>query len=516
MAQIERWARQFPDKVAAHFPDRGGSLTYGALDARANRIAQWLIGLGLQPGEGIAMLMDNRPEFIELVYACRRAGLYYTPLSVHLRPQEVAYMLQDAQARAIIVSPGLAELATALLHDGVVGAVPRFAVGEGLPGYESFEDALARYPAPTTLPQRPVGREFLYSSGTTGLPKGIKRPLVAWENREAPDWDMTWKSLYGFDTDTVYLSPAPLYHAAPHGYAIRRTIGEGGTAVVMAKFDAMRALELIERHRVTHSQWVPTMFVRLLALPEEDRRRFDLSSHRCAIHAAAPCPVAVKQRMMDWWGPILWEYYAGSEGVGTTVASPRDWLARPGTVGRPVNGVTLHICDDDGRELPAGEVGRICFEGAPRFAYHNAPEKTVAAYNAHGWASLGDLGRMDEDGWLFLSDRRADLILSGGVNLYPAEIEAVLVRHPQVAEVAVVGVPNEDFGEQVHAVIVPRDPSIDQARFRGELEALCREHLAGTKRPRSWEFAEELPRSEAGKLLRRILKERYLTPGASA
>jgi acyl-CoA synthetase (AMP-forming)/AMP-acid ligase II len=258
------------------------------------------------------------------------------------------------------------------------------------------------------------------------------------------------------------------------------------------------------------------MFVRLLALPEEDRRRFDLSSHRCAIHAAAPCPVAVKQRMMDWWGPILWEYYAGSEGVGTTVASPRDWLARPGTVGRPVNGVTLHICDDDGRELPAGEVGRICFEGAPRFAYHNAPEKTAAAYNAQGWASLGDLGRVDEDGWLFLSDRRADLILSGGVNLYPAEIEAVLVRHPQVAEVAVVGVPNEDFGEQAHAVIVPRDPSTDQATLRAELEALCREHLAGTKRPRSWEFAEELPRSEAGKLLRRILKERYLTPGGSA
>jgi acyl-CoA synthetase (AMP-forming)/AMP-acid ligase II len=513
MALLERWARETPGKAAAHFPDLGTSVTFGALDARANRAAQWLIALGLQPGDGIALLMDNRPEFLELAFACRRAGVYYTPLSVHLRPQEVAYMLGDAQAKVIVVSPGLADLAQSLLREGATGAVPGFAVGEGVEGYASYEDALAAFPAPAPLPERPVGAEFLYSSGTTGLPKGIKRPLVPWEKRLAPMWDMTWKSLYGFGPDTVYLSPAPLYHAAPHGYTIRRTIAEGGTAVIMAKFDPLRALELIERFRITHSQWVPTMFVRLLALPEEDRRRFDLSSHRVAIHAAAPCPVGVKQRMMDWWGPILWEYYAGSESVGTTVASPQDWLAHPGTVGRPVNGVKLHICDESGQELPPGEVGRISFEGAPRFAYHNAPEKTAAAYDARGWATLGDLGRVDEEGWLYLSDRRADLILSGGVNIYPAEIEAVLVRHPGVAEAAVVGVPNADFGEQVHAVIVPRSGS---AGLQGELEALCREHLAGPKRPRSYEFTEELPRSEAGKLLRRILKERYLTPGGSA
>ena len=511
MAQLARWAQEMPGKVAAHFPDLGIEVTYAALDARADRVAQWLVSLGLQPGEGIAMLMDNRPEFLELAFACRRAGLYYTPLSVHLRPQEVAYMMGDAGAKAIIVSPALAELATALLREGAVGEVPRFAVGAGLAGYASFEDALAAFPAPAPLPQRPVGREFLYSSGTTGLPKGIKRPLLSWENREAPEWDMSWKTLYGFGPEVVYLSPAPLYHAAPHAY-VRRTIMEGGTAVVMAKFDPLRALELIERHRVTHSQWVPTMFVRLLALPEDQRARFDLSSLRCAIHAAAPCPVGVKRRMMEWWGPILWEYYAGSEGVGTTVVSPQDWLARPGTVGRPVNGVRLHICDDAGRELPPGEVGRICFEGAPRFAYHNAPEKTAAAYDARGWATLGDLGRVDEEGWLFLSDRRADLILSGGVNIYPAEIEAVLARHRGVAEAAVVGVPHEDLGEQVHAVIVPRDAQADAAALRAELEALCRDGLAGPKRPRSWEFAAELPRSEAGKLLRRILKERYLSP----
>ena len=511
MDRLARWARQQPDKVAAHFPDLGIAVTYAALDARANRMAQWLMAQGLEPGDGIALLMDNRPEFFEIAFACRRAGLYYTPLSVHLRPQEVAYMMTDAAAKAIIVSPALAELATALLREGATGGVPGFAVGEGLAGYAGFEAALAAVAPDGPLPERPVGREFLYSSGTTGLPKGIKRPLLPFAQREAPEWDMTWKTLYGFGPDVVYLSPAPLYHAAPHAY-VRRTIMEGGTAVVMAKFDPLRALELIERHRVTHSQWVPTMFVRLLALPEDQRRRFDLSSLRCAIHAAAPCPVAVKQRMMEWWGPIIWEYYAGSESVGTTVVSPQDWLARPGTVGRPVNGVTLHICDEDGRELPPGEVGRICFDGAPRFAYHNAPEKTEAAYDARGRATLGDLGRVDEEGWLYLSDRRADLILSGGVNIYPAEIEAVLLRHPGVAEAAVVGVPQEEFGEQVHAVIVPRDPRADQAALRVELEALCRDGLAGPKRPRSWEFAGELPRSEAGKLLRRILKERYLNP----
>lgn len=509
MVQLARLAQATPGKVAAHFPDLGSSVTFQALDSRANRVAQWLIALGLQPGDGIAMLMDNRPEFLELAFACRRAGLYYTPLSVHLRPQEVAYMLRDAAAKALVVSPTLAVLAGALLREGAVGDVPRFAVGEGLAGYESFEAALAPFPETADLPPRPVGREFLYSSGTTGLPKGIKRALVSWENREAPEWDMSWKTLYGIGPDTIYLSPAPLYHAAPHSYT-RRVITEGGTVVVMAKFEPLRALECIERFRVTHSQWVPTMFVRMLALPEAQRGRFDISSLRCAIHAAAPCPVGVKERMMAWWGPILWEYYAGSEGVGTTVASPRDWLARKGTVGRPVNGVTVHVCAETGEDLPPGEIGRIHFEGGPRFAYHNAPDKTAAAYDARGRATLGDLGWLDEDGWLFLSDRRADLILSGGVNIYPAEIEAVLVRHADVAEVAVVGVPSEDLGEQVHAVIVPRDPAIGTDRLRGDLEALCREHLAGPKRPRSWEFAEGLPRSEAGKLLRRILKERYL------
>ncbi|MCO6414582.1 AMP-binding protein [Siccirubricoccus sp. KC 17139] len=511
MPQLAYWVERQPEKIAAHFPELGAAVTYAALYARARRAAQWLIGLGLTPGDGIALLLENRPEFLELAEAARLAGLYYTPLSIHLRPQEVAYVLADSGAKLLIASPALAPLAARLLAEGVVGDRPCFALAEGLPGYASYEATLAAEDPAAPLPERPVGREFLYSSGTTGLPKGIRRPLIPYADRDKPEWDMSWKSLYGFAPETVYLSPAPLYHAAPNRY-VYRTLSEGGTAVVMQKFDAARALALIAAHGVTHSQWVPTMFVRMLALPEAERRAHDLSSHRCAIHAAAPCPPAVKRAMIAWWGPILWEYYAGSEGIGTTVISSEEWLRKPGSVGRPVNGVSVHITGEDGAELPPGETGTIRFSGGPHFAYHNAPEKTAACYDERGWATLGDLGWKDEEGYLFLSDRRADLILSGGVNLYPAEIEAVLAQHPEVAEVAVVGVPQAEMGEQVHAVVVPR-AGADAAALPAALDAWCRERLAGPKRPRSYELVEELPRSEAGKLLRRLLKEKYLPTG---
>ncbi len=506
MALLAQWAAKFPDKPAAHFPALDRTVSYGDLDARAERVARWLTGLGLQVDDAIALLLDNRPEYLELAEGARRAGLHWVPMSVHLRPHEVAYVLGDSGAKLLVASPALADLAAKLLAEGAVGDRPRVALGEGLPGYDSYEAALAGVDMAAPREPRPLGQVFLYSSGTTGLPKGIRRPLIPWERRDAPMWDMTWKTLYGFDESVVYLSPAPLYHAAPHGY-VQRTLSEGGTAVVLPKFDPEAALAAIARYRITHSQWVPTMFVRLLALPEAVRGRYDLSSHRCAIHAAAPCPVPVKRAMIEWWGPIIKEYYAGSEGVGTTVIDSETWLAKPGSVGRPVNGVAVHILDDDGNEVPQGQVGRIFFEGGPRFAYHNAGEKTAASYSPQGWATLGDLGWLDADGFLFLSDRRADLILSGGVNLYPAEIEAVLAGHPDIAEVAVVGVPDAEMGERVHAVIVPRagvEPEI------AGLEAWCRERLAGPKRPRSWEFVAELPRSEAGKLLRRLLKERYL------
>ncbi len=507
MGHLARWAATQPDKVALHFPESGETRSYAELDRRARLAAQWLLGLGLQPDETVALLCDNRPEFFEIAYAIRRAGLHYTPLSIHLRPREVAYVLQDSGAKAVIVSPALAELAQELVAQGAVGERLRFALGEGVPGYDSYEAGLAAH-TPAPLPPRPVGRVFLYSSGTTGLPKGIRRAVLPPDQHAAPEADMHWKGWYGFDESTVYLSPAPLYHAAPNAYCMR-TLNEGGSVVVLKKFDAAACLAAIEQYRVTHSQWVPTMFVRLLALPEAVRRQHDLSSHRCAIHAAAPCPAAVKRAMIAWWGPIIKEYYAGSESVGTTVIDSETWLRKPGSVGRAVNNVVIHILDENGVEQPPHEVGQIWFEGGPAFAYHNAPEKTSGARNAQGWQSLGDLGSLDEEGFLYLSDRRADLILSGGVNIYPAEIEAALAQHPAVREVAVVGVPHADFGEQVKAVVVARNPGGADPALAEALRDFARGQLAGPKVPRLVEFVDELPRSEAGKLLRRILKEQH-------
>lgn len=509
-SHLEHWARLQPDKAAAHFPAEGVTLSFAALEARANRIAQWLIGLGLQPGDGIGLLLENGPELLQLAYGARRAGLYYTPLSTHLRVPEIAYMLADSQARLLVTSPAMAELAAAVAAEGSLADLPRFATGAGLPGYAALEAALADYPARAALPERPLGRDFLYSSGTTGLPKGIRRDLLPAEKRHLPDWTPGWLASYGIDRDSVYLSPAPLYHAAPHRYVLR-TLDRGGTVVVLRKFDAEQALALIEHFRVTHSQWVPTMFTRLLALPEGVRRSFDLSSHRVAIHAAAPCPQPVKAAMIEWWGPILVEYYAGSEAIGGTVIDSHDWLRRPGSVGRPLE-CAVHILDDAGQALPPGAVGGVWFSGGARFRYHNAPEKTERAFDAAGRATYGDLGSVDEEGFLYLSDRRVDLVISGGVNIYPWEIEQVLARHPAVAEVAVVGVPDSEFGEAVRAVVRPvAAPGPD---LEAELMAFCRASLAGPKCPRVIEFVDELPRSETGKLLRRVLKERYRTPVA--
>lgn len=503
MPLLAQNAARWPDKPCAIFPDTGEALSFGALNAAANKVAHGLIALGLQPGEGIALLLENSPEFLMLTYGAKRAGLMVTPLSIHLRPNEVAHVMRDSGARLLVASAGLGALVAAL---DLTAVLHRFAVGGDLPGFAPLAALMEAQGAGWPEGERPMGREFLYSSGTTGLPKGVRRPLTPFADRLKPEFDMTWKRFYGFDESSVYLSPAPLYHAAPNRY-VQRMMDHGGTAVILRKFDAERCLAMIEAHRITHSQWVPTMFVRLLALPEHVRTRHDLSSHRTAIHAAAPCPVAVKRAMIGWWGPILREYYAGSEGIGTVFIDSETWLNKPGSVGRPAYG-RVHILDENGVPLPVGETGRIWFEGGPKFAYHNDPEKTAQAYNEHGWATLHDLGWLDAEGFLFLSDRRADLILSGGVNVYPAEIEAVLMMHPRVNEAAVIGVKDAEFGERARALVVPRGEADDA--LAEELIALCRAELAGPKVPRAVEFLEELPRSEAGKLLRRVLKERYL------
>ncbi len=507
MPRLAHWARLHPDKPACCFPDFGVTISYAELHARVDRAARWLVGLGLEPGAAFALLMENHPGVFELAFAGQRAGLYWVPLNIHLKPAELAYVLRDSGARVLAASPAQAQAAAA----AVAGMDILIYILDGpLPGVGLYEAELPGG-CPATLPERPVGRDLLYSSGTTGLPKGVHRALLPAEERDRPRPAVGALHAFGCDASTVYLSPAPLYHAAPHRFTLHAIEG-GGTCIVMQKFDPVQALGLIERHRVTHAQFVPTMFVRLLALPEPVRRGHDCSSLRRVIHAAAPCPVPVKEAMIAWWGPIIYEYYSGSEAIGGTGIESADWLLHKGSVGRATNG-TVHVTDDDGRELPPGAIGTVRFSGTPRFDYLNAPEKTKAAYDRNGWATYGDLGWLDADGYLYLSDRRADLIISGGVNVYPQEVEDTLAQHPAVADAAVIGVTDAEYGERVKAVVQLREGA-EATPY--ELVAFCRERLAHVKCPRSVDIVDTLPRSETGKLLRRVLKERYRSVSAKA
>lgn len=513
MERVRELAVEAPTREALRFPALNEVITYAELNERADRIAHWLIGLGLQPGDGIALLFENHPALAVIAIGAERAGLYYTPISIQLKPREVAHVLKDCGARVLIVSQALSELAAALVAEGAAQGVAGFLCGASaaLPGFASLEAALADIDGRAPLPPRPRGRDFLYSSGTTGLPKGIRKPLVPFEQRDDDDTETaSWRKTFGFDADSIYLSTAPLYHAAPLRYLIRM-LHTGGRAVVLQKFDAESALDALARHRVTHSQWVPTMFIRLLNLPETTRARYDVSSLRVAIHAAAPCPPHIKEQMIAWFGPVIYEYYAGSESVGLTAIGSEEWLTHRGSVGRSKYG-QLHIIDDEDNELPVGEIGRVFFEGGPVFEYHNDPVKTRSVYNRHGWATYGDIGHVDAEGYLYLSDRRADLIISGGVNVYPQEIENVLAEHPAVADAAVIGVPHPEFGETVMAIVQPRERDSASPQLAEELIAFCRERLSHIKVPRAVDFEEALPRHDNGKLLRRILKERYRQP----
>ncbi len=510
MDELAHWAQRQPERAACIFPDSDEALSFAELSDRANRAAQWLIDRGLVANDRIALLLENRPEAIELAWACRRAGLYYALPNTHLKPHELTYVLRDCGAALVVTSKALAPS----IPDELRGEFAVATVDGPAPGCLDYAAETASRNSPASLPERPVGREFMYSSGTSGYPKGILRPLqpASERGKPAPGREIVDKILAGDHTGT-YLSPAPFYHAAPHGFSIS-ALGQGMTVVMLRRFDPERALAAIERYRVTHSQWVPTMFVRLLALPAEVRARYDLSSQRRVIHAAAPCPVHVKQRMIDWWGPIIVEYYGGSENIGLTFIDSDEWLAHKGSVGRPVGGLAVHILGPDGAELPRGEIGGIWFSGfSARFAYHNAPEKTETAFNERGWATYGDIGHLDADGYLYLSDRRTDLILSGGVNIYPAEIESVLLRHDAVADAAVIGVPDPDLGEVVQAVVQLREGAAVAA---AELVGFCLEHLGRLKCPRAVDIVERLPRTEAGKLLRRELKAEYKARASQA
>ncbi|TWH17994.1 acyl-CoA synthetase (AMP-forming)/AMP-acid ligase II [Rhodococcus rhodochrous J45] len=498
-------AATYEDKPAIVMAGSGATLSYRELEVASNRIAHLFRQRGLRAGDHIAILMENCLEMFPVVWAAQRAGLLYTPVNWHLADDEAAYVVENCGARLLVHSGQLDRLAS-VIASGNLCVEARLTVGSTSPsGGERLADAVAGLPS-IPIDDEVEGYYMFYSSGTTGRPKGILPELTGAPFGSGLNIDSTMRTAFGFGPDTVYLSPGPLYHAAPLGWSLG-TVRNGGTAIVMERFDAEAALSAIERYRVTHSQFVPTMFVRMLKLPDETRARYDVSGLRVVIHAAAPCPVEVKERMIDWFGPKILEFYGATEGNGFFMITTPEWLEHRGSVGRPTLG-ELHICDDNGRELGPGEVGTIWMSGTAKFEYHGDAGKTSGAYNDRGWSTLGDLGHVDEDGYLYLSARRIDLILSGGVNIYPQEIEDALTMHPAVLDVAVIGLPDEEMGQRVHAVVSPADGVVADEALAAELIGYARERLAHFKAPRTVEFGE-VPRLPSGKILKRALLARY-------
>ncbi|PKB14401.1 acyl-CoA synthetase (AMP-forming)/AMP-acid ligase II [Novosphingobium kunmingense] len=490
-------ARAAPDRPAVIMSDGSSSLSYGELEDRANRGARLIRSLGIAGGQTIAFWLPNCPEVFEVYWAAQRAGIYVTPIATALTAAEADYIIGNSGAKLVVVSHAIAGLAALPPRDGVTVLT-----------LEQWRGALASQP-PGAIDDEAPGFHMVYSSGTTGRPKGIRLPLPTGKVTDLHQLAAQIRDRYGLGPDDTYLSPAPLYHTAPLAYttAAHRL---GATVVVMPKFEPEAWLDAVEAYRVTMTQMVPTMFVRLLKLPEEARKAHDLSSLRHVIHAAAPCPVPVKHAMIEWLGPILYEYYGGSEGNGSTGITSEEWLKKPGSVGRATWG-TLHICDDAGNELPAGEQGLVYFEGGWDFQYLGDPDKTRDSRNPlhPAWSALGDVGYVDRDGYLFLTDRKSYMIISGGVNIYPQEVENLLITHPKVADAAVIGVPNPDFGEEVKAVVQALDPADATPAFAEELIAFCKEGLSPIKCPRSIDFDLELPRLDNGKLYKRLIKDRY-------
>ena len=499
-----------PDHPAVIMAGSGQTITYRELDEEANRLSQLFRSLGLQPGDHVAFCLENHPRFLSIAWGCHYAGLYYTAMSSRLTDDELQYIVNDCGAKVFITSAYKRDAAVQLVAQAP--NVGTWLMLDGVAdGYASYEDTIAAQPA-EPLDGRVAGADMLYSSGTTGRPKGVKPPMPSTPLDDAGSAvNGLLALLFGLTPESVYLSPAPLYHAAPLRFCMGVQMA-GATVIVMEHFDPEEALALIERHRVTLSQWVPTMFIRMLKLPDEVRTKYDTSSLQVAVHAAAPCPKEVKKKMIDWWGPVLHEYYAGTEGNGFVYCNSEQWLAHPGTVGSALIG-TLHIVGEDGEEVPVGDSGTVYFEGenAATFQYHNDAEKTAGSRDpkGRGWSTLGDVGHLDEDGFLYLTDRKAYMIISGGVNIYPQEAENVLSMHPKVFDVAVFGVPNEDFGEEVKAVVQPAEGVEGTPELERELIAFCKESLADVKCPRSIDFRDELPRHPTGKLYKRLLKDEY-------
>ena len=498
-------AQTRPDHPAMIMAGSGETVTFGEMDAYANRFAQLLRARGLERGDHFAVLMENNVHYLQVVWGSQRAGTMMVPISTRLTAPEIAYILKDAGAKFLLTSTHYAEAIAGIRSE--CPDLPLLIVGGE--GDEDYEAALAAQPSEPIADQAP-GQYMLYSSGTTGRPKGVK-PAPPEDDDILAINPLVGLAVMGAgmpaDGSMVYLSPAPLYHAAPIGWC---TTAQrlGGTVVVMEKFDPEHALETIEKYKVTDSQWVPTHFVRMLKLDPEVRTRYDLSSHQRALHAAAPCPVPIKREMIEWWGPIINEYYAGSEGVGMTLIKAEDWLTHPGSVGKAIHG-TLHVCDAEGEEVPAGQDGLLYFENDLIPTYHNDPEKTREAMHPKGWMTLGDIGHVDEDGFLYLTDRKSHMIISGGVNIYPQEIENLLVTHDKVMDAAVIGAPCPDFGEKVVAVVQPIDMAEAGAALEAELRDFLAPSLSKIKMPKLFDFRAQLPREANGKLYKRELRDEY-------
>jgi acyl-CoA synthetase (AMP-forming)/AMP-acid ligase II len=495
-------AQTHPDKPAVIIAETGQTLTYGELDRASNRVAQLIRARGLGLGDAVAFMVANEADYYALIWGAQRTGVNFVCMSTRLTADEANYILDNSGARLFVLSAKLAGQA-----EGIATRAECFSLGGPIPGYAAWEAAIGAMPS-EPIADEVAGAAMLYSSGTTGRPKGVKRAAAEPEAITAVSpLVMLAQALYGFGPDSVYLSPAPLYHAAPLGWsmAVHKL---GGTVVLMQKFDPEGALAAIERYRVTCGQFVPTHFIRMLKLPEVVRGKYDLSSMACAIHAAAPCPVAVKAAMIDWFGPVIEEYYAGTEGNGMTFITSADWLAHKGSVGQAKLGI-IHVLSEDGEDLPPRQEGTIYFEGATNFEYHDDPDKTAAGRNAAGWSTLGDVGWVDEEGYLYLTDRKSFMIISGGVNIYPQEIENHLVGHPKVQDVAVIGGPHAEMGEEVIAVIQPVNMSEAGEALREELTVYAREKLSGVKIPRRIDFRAELPRHDTGKLYKRLLRDEY-------